>query len=161
MIVSNSTPLINFASIDRLDVLESLFQKIWIPSAVETEVIEKGKHYKSSIKLKQADFIHTKPVINIEHRNALLFDLDIGEAEAITIAFENNAELILLDEIAGRMVAEKYNLLFTGSIGCLVEAKRKNIIYSIKDLLIEMKIKANFWINPKLFKRVLIDNNEL
>ena len=31
MIISNSTPLINFAAIRRLDILEQLFGKIHIP----------------------------------------------------------------------------------------------------------------------------------
>ncbi len=42
MIVSNSTPLINFAAIGRLDILEALFQKVFIPRAVEYELLERG-----------------------------------------------------------------------------------------------------------------------
>ena len=35
MIVSNSTPLINFASIGRLDIMETLFAELTIPPAVK------------------------------------------------------------------------------------------------------------------------------
>ena len=44
MIVSNSTPLINFAAIGRLDILEAPFTKLTIPPAVEHELLERGSH---------------------------------------------------------------------------------------------------------------------
>ena len=44
MIVSNSTPLINFAAIGRLDILEALFTKLTIPPAVEHELLERGAY---------------------------------------------------------------------------------------------------------------------
>ena len=42
MIISNSTPLINFAAIRRLDILEALFTNVSIPPAVEHELLERG-----------------------------------------------------------------------------------------------------------------------
>ena len=42
MIVANSTPLINFAAIGRLDILEALFATVTIPPAVEHELFERG-----------------------------------------------------------------------------------------------------------------------
>ncbi len=45
MIISNSTPLINFSAIRRPDILHRLFGKIHIPPAVENELFVKGKHY--------------------------------------------------------------------------------------------------------------------
>ena len=52
MIISNSTPLINFSAIRRLDILEQLFGKIHIPKAVEQELLEKGREYPSAAELK-------------------------------------------------------------------------------------------------------------
>ncbi|MBC7090737.1 MAG: hypothetical protein H5T50_02330 [Nitrososphaeria archaeon] len=42
--VSNSTPLIYFAKIGRLDVLRVVFDKIFIPEAVFEETVIRGKH---------------------------------------------------------------------------------------------------------------------
>jgi predicted nucleic acid-binding protein len=36
-VISNATPLINFAAINRLDILQSVFDKILIPQAVYQE----------------------------------------------------------------------------------------------------------------------------
>lgn len=160
MIVSNSTPLINFAAIRRLDILEQLFTTIYIPEAVENELFEKGRHYPSATELEQATFIVTKEVKNVMLSDTLKLDLDDGEAEAITLALEQNAELLLLDEITGRMIAETHDIPFTGSIGCLVEAKRTGIITSIKPLLDAMQTDARFWINTRLYHAILKANGE-
>ncbi len=160
MIVSNSTPLINFAAIDRLDILEILFAEVTIPPAVEYEVLECGHRYPSMAVIRQASFIVRHDFNNIMLRDALTVDLDPGEAEAITLALEKKADLLLLDEIAGRTIAESYQLAFTGSIGCLVEAKKAGIIPAIKPLLDAMRQKARFWLNPRLYARILTEQGE-
>jgi len=160
MIVSNSTPLINFAAIGRLDILESLFTTLTIPPAVEHELLERGAQYPNVTLIRQAAFIVEQDIHNEMLRAALMIDLDPGEAEAITLALEHKADLLLLDEIAGRTVAESYQLAFTGSIGCLVEAKRAGIIPAIKPLLDAMRLEARFWVNPRLYARILGEQGE-
>ncbi len=160
MIIADSTPLINFAAIHRLDVLEQLFGMLVIPKAVETELLEKGERYPSAKELKRADFIDVIRINDLALCNSLKIDLDQGEAEVITLALEQNAELLLLDEIAGRTVAKFHNIPFTGSIGCLVEAKRTGIIPKIKPLLDAMVSEARFWVSEALYRRVLSDNGE-
>jgi predicted nucleic acid-binding protein len=57
MIVANSTPLINFAAIGRLDILHSLFTTIIIPPAVAHELFEHGRHYPTMSEIEKAAFI--------------------------------------------------------------------------------------------------------
>jgi len=160
MIVSNSTPLINFSAIGRLDILEALFTTLTIPPAVEHEILERGAQYPTVTIVRQAAFIVKQDIHNEMLRAALSLDLDPGEAEAITLALEHKADLLLLDEIAGRTIAESHQLAFTGSIGCLVEAKRVGIIPAIKPLLDAMRLEARFWVNPRLYARVLAEERE-
>jgi len=160
MIVSNSTPLINFSAIGRLDILEALFTTLTIPPAVEHEILERGAQYPTVTIVRQAAFIVKQDIHNEMLCAALSLDLDPGEAEAITLALEHKADLLLLDEIAGRTIAESHHLAFTGSIGCLVEAKRVGIIPAIKPLLDAMRLEARFWVNPRLYARVLAEERE-
>lgn len=160
MIVSNSTPLINFAAIGRLDILESLFTRVTIPPAVEYELLERGQQYPSMMAIRGASFIQQHDIQNIPLRDTLTLDLDMGEAEAITLALEQQADLLLLDEVAGRTIAETHGLRFTGSIGCLVEAKRMSIIPLVHPLLQAMQTEARFWIHPRLLAKVLAEQNE-
>jgi predicted nucleic acid-binding protein len=160
MIVSNSTPLINFAAINRLDILESLFGTVVIPPAVEYEVLECGHRYPSVTAIREATFIARHAIGNAMLRDALIIDLDPGEAEAIILALEQKADLLLLDEIAGRTIAESYQLAFTGSIGCLIEAKRAGIIPAVRPLLDAMRQEARFWLHPRLYARILLEQGE-
>ena len=160
MIIADSTPLINFAAIHRPDVLEQLFERIVIPEAVETELLKKGKRYPRAEELKRADFIDVIRIKDVALCNSLKIDPDHGEAEVITLALEQDAELLLLDEIAGRMIAKFHNIPFTGSIGCLVETKRTGIIPKIKPLLDATRLEARFWVSEKLYRCVLSDNCE-
>jgi predicted nucleic acid-binding protein len=161
MIIANSTPLINFAAIRRLDVLENLFKNIYIPLAVESELLTKGERYPTAAEIRKAEFIKPLEVKNTLLANTLKLELDDGEADAIVLALEQNGKLLLLDELAGRIIAENYGIPFTGSIGCLVEAKRLGIVSKIKPMLDDMQDKARFWINPSLYHRILETNEEL
>lgn len=160
MIVCNSTPLINFAAIGRLDILAGLFGTVAIPPAVEYEVLECGHRYPSMTAIRQAKFIEKHSISNTVLRDALIIDLDPSEAEAIALALEQKADLLLLDEIAGRTIAESYQLAFTGSIGCLIEAKRIVIIPAVKPLLDAMRQEARFWLNPRLYAMILMEQDE-
>ena len=64
MIVSNSTPLISFAAISRLDILEILLGTVVIPPAVEYEVLEFSSQYPSMTAVRQATFIARHDISN-------------------------------------------------------------------------------------------------
>lgn len=161
MIVSNTTPLINFCTIDRLDILHKLFGIIHIPNAVYNEIQSKLIKFPLLQKLLNdeqlvIDFVQNKSIVSM-----LQIDLQEGESEAIALALENNAKTILLDEIAARKIAEYKNMNFIGTIGILDIAKQKGIIEQVKPILDEIIEKGCFWINVNLYNFILNKNDEL
>lgn len=160
IIVSNTSPIINLAAIDQLNILQKLYDKIIIPEAVYHEIVITGAGQPGSKEIPKLDWIATQKVSNKSLLKALQYELDDGEAEAITLAIELNSDLLLIDERIGRSVASRFNVKYVGLIGSLFEAKSKGIIQSIKPLLDDLQIKAGFWISKRFYSRILEIANE-
>jgi predicted nucleic acid-binding protein len=151
-VVSNSTPIISLLKINRLELLQKIYTKIHIPVAVYHE-IEAGKTKKYYKDLSQIDWIQ---ITEIQDKQVVkkFPDLDAGEAEAIVLAVGLNADLILLDEKAGRYHAKHANLNVTGTIGMLIKAKSTGLIPELKPLLEELTEK-DVWISDRFRREIL------
>jgi len=161
MIVSNTSPIINLAAINQLDILNKLYNSIIIPEAVYHEIVVIGSGKPGSGEVLKSEWIVTQKVSNKLLVKALELEIDKGEAEAIALSAELNANLLLIDERIGRSIANRFNLNYVGLLGLLIEAKHRGIIKNIKPLLDELKIKGGFWIKDKLYFRILEKTNEL
>ena len=80
---------------------------------------------------------------------------DPGEAEALALAVEIQADWLLLDERAVRERADALGINYTGLIGLLARAKQKGLVPSVKPLLNALRHQAGFWISPALYQHVL------
>lgn len=151
-IVSNTTPIISLLKLNRLELLQQLYTQIHIPLAVYNE-IEAGKTKRYYKDLSKIDWIN---ITKIQDRQAVKYflDLDAGEAEAIVLATEINADLIILDEKLGRFHAKHADLKVTGTIGILIKAKTAGLIVNLKPLLDELTNKE-VWISGKLKREIL------
>ncbi|HKK10285.1 MAG TPA: DUF3368 domain-containing protein [Bacteroidales bacterium] len=151
-VVANTTPILSLIKINKLDLLEQLYGKIFIPKAVYIE-IQQGKQKPHYEDLKNKSWIEIKTLKKPEKFEFVL-NLDKGEAEAILLAKEINADLIIMDEIAGRRVARNIDSALTGTLGVLLKAKEKGFIGSVGSLLRELK-EEGIWISSKLEQKVL------
>jgi uncharacterized protein len=86
---------------------------------------------------------------------ALLHQLDEGEAEVIALAVEHPGCLALLDESDGRRVASSLGVERTGAIGLLLRAKGEGRISSLRAELDKIRSAAGFWIDDDLYRKVL------
>jgi predicted nucleic acid-binding protein len=107
-----------------------------------------------------ADWIQRHVVMNIQLAHALQQDLDGGEAEAIALALEIDAELLLMDESLGRNTARHLGLRCVGLIGTLVIAQRRGVISAVKPHLDMLRDIAGFRVSAALYSRVLKDQGE-
>lgn len=161
IVVSNSSPLINLARIGILDVLTQLYCELTIPEAVWLEVVIHGAGQPGADEVKSAGWIGKKAVANTQLVVALQQELDAGEAEAIALALEAGADLLLMDERLGRETARHLGLRCVGLIGVLVEAKQKSLIDAVKPYLDALRDVAGFHISDDLYARVLEDQGEV
>lgn len=155
IVVSDTSAIINLAAVEQLDLLRQLYGKIAIPQAVYHEIAVVGAGQPGATEVQTLEWIETKQVANDALATALQMELDVGEAEAIALAVELKADLLLLDERRGRVVASRLGLKFIGLLGVLIEAKDREFIPAIKPILDDLITKAGFWISDRLYARVL------
>ncbi|MDF5728267.1 MAG: DUF3368 domain-containing protein [Rhizonema sp. PD38] len=159
-VICNATPLINFAAINRLDILEAVFGKIIIPQAVYDETTVAG--FPGSEFVLQAitsSWLQIRSVSTIAH--SIPSELDNGEREAIALALDTGEKRILLDEREARQVAQSLGLQVIGTLGILLLAKNRKIIIRLQPLLDAMIVTAQYWVSSTLYKQVLQQAGEL
>lgn len=140
--VSNSSPLIALASIDRLNLLQTLFESVVIPLAVDREI-------KRSIPaappwLRVQSLASTLPTIVLRR------SLGDGEREAIALAVELHADWIILDDRPARGAAAAAGLNVVGTVGVLLGAKKVGLIGRIRPEL-DSLLKNSFFLGPELY----------
>lgn len=157
MVISNTTPLINFAEIGLLEVLEQLFPRIIIPQSVVEELKAKEVLFPNAANVPEMHFIEIANPESVILVNELKRGLHSGEAACIALAIESRtpSPKLILDEVAARQVAKFHDLKFTGTLGCLLEAKKRKLISNITPILEDLAGLARFWIHPNLKQRML------
>ncbi len=160
MIISNTSPLINLASIRMLHILEKLYGEIIIPFAVWDEIVIKGKGQPGSEEVKNANWIKKEAVKNIPLIESLTLSVDRGEAEVIALAKEKKAEFLIIDERMAREIARHLGLNYIGLLGVLREAKSRGMIKSIKKYMDSLRTSAGFWISDDVYKEILLIEKE-
>ncbi|HYU35354.1 MAG TPA: DUF3368 domain-containing protein [Thermoanaerobaculia bacterium] len=152
IVVSNSSPLISLGSIGRLDLLHEIFGEVSIPLTVLQEV--------RSVEISTESWIVPREVERPLLSRALESELDRGEAEAIALAVELRADLLLMDERRGRRAAARFGLKVLGVLGILVDAKRRGLVEKVQPLLGDLQERAGFRVSAALYQRALEEAGE-
>ena len=160
IIVTNSTPIIAFSRINQMELLQAIIEKLLIPPEVANELSEYGKAKRKSLDLNQYKWIKVQEVQDRSKVELLLPSLDRGEAEVIELAIESKADLILIDELTGRKVAESFDLNVIGSAGILIKAKEIGKIQAVKPYIDEM-IDKGIRYSERFYKSLLHQIGEL
>lgn len=155
IVVSDTSPILNLARVRRLDLLPALYGQVLIPPAVHNELTRAKNVEPRVIELALNSWLTVDTAKNEELVLQLCRNIDAGEAEAIVLALERQATLLLVDEKLGREAAKKLGLRITGLLGVLAEAKQARLIERVKPVLDELMAEARFWVTPDLYREVL------
>lgn len=154
LIVSDTTPIITLMKTGHLDILKHLYGKVLIPNAVYIELTGNEKFVAEASQVMVSDFLEVEEVDNEVAVKILqeVSGLDAGESEAIVMANNRKADLLVMDEHKGRSVAKKMGLSITGTIGLLLKAFDEGMLTAgdIEECIGKLK-KTNVRISEGLF----------
>lgn len=153
IVVSDTSPILSLALIERLELLRDLYGSIMIPEAVRAEIVATGQS--GAREVSQADWIMTRPIEPDVILKLLRREVDQGEAEAIGLALQSNADVLLIDERKARHLAVYLELGVVGLLDVLQEAKQRQLITSVKPVLDDLIGRARFRLSRKLYQRTL------
>jgi uncharacterized protein len=168
IVVSDTSPILSLALIGRLELLRDLYGTITIPDAVRSELITTDQG--GAREVIQADWIVTRPTRTAPRSGAsvdsdvvlklLLREVDRGEAEAIGLALQLKADVLLIDERKARHLAAYLELGVVGLLDVLQDAKQRHLITSVKPVLDDLIARARFRVSHKLYQRTLFTAGE-
>ncbi len=148
--VTNTSPVIALVGIGELRLVDALFERVFVPIEVWDELIDKpGAPEPAQLRaLRTVAFYPTQP---IPPEAAYL---DPGERAAIALAVSMPGAWVLLDEFAARKVAAQLRLPVKGTLGVLVEGKRRGLVAAVRPL-IEGMLANGCRLAPELVTMVL------
>ena len=85
-------------------------------------------------------------------------NLGAGESEALSLAVEIRADLLFVDERAGRRVAAALGVSVVGTLGVLLAAKRTGSIAEVRPC--GRAASTRLWVAPRLVKQALLAAGE-
>lgn len=157
-IIADSGPLISLAIIDRLELLQQLYQQVLVPPAVWEEVTVKGRGMPGADAVARLGWLEIRrPEPQVLQPLSIL--VDPGEAEVIALAQLVNDSIVLLDDSQARRVAERFDIPRIGTLGVLRRAKKQGLIDAIRPYIEQLKAN-NIYMSDRLIEAVLQDVGE-
>lgn len=128
IVVSDTSAISALFLIQKLELLSKLYGQVIVPTVVMQELLLLETDFEHDLSsLKSADWLSVVAI-----QNEILFQkyravLDEGESQALVLVKELSADLLLIDEMRGRAVAQAEGIAYTGVLGILLSAKAKGI----------------------------------
>ncbi|MFA4846370.1 MAG: DUF3368 domain-containing protein [Patescibacteria group bacterium] len=154
MTVADATPLIALARIDAFDLLRTVLHKVVIPPAVFTEVVTKGAgrpgERETLTGIVDGWIRQLRPTVLIRQPYR---GMHRGEIEVLSLAKYLSTQ-ILTDEFRARERAEVEHIPWIGTLDLIRLAKASGQIRAARPLIEALRV-AGFWMDDKLYQRVL------
>jgi predicted nucleic acid-binding protein len=150
-VVSNTSPLLFLSKVGRLSLLNDCFDRVYVPPAVIVET--------RSIPLGDDILVHDISPEGKGFVQGALGRLHRGELEAMRLALELGADLVLLDDLAARHKAQRMRLKMIGTIGVLLLANRRGVISAAeaRDALDELIDRHNLYLSQSIRQQVMTE----
>jgi predicted nucleic acid-binding protein len=152
VIVSDTSPIRYLVLIGEVALLQKLYGRILIPEAVRLELQQ--PHTPELVRTwvtSAPEWLETVPSSSISTLGVLAA-LGEGEREAIALALNSGADLLLVDDRTAAREARRLSLTITGTLGILVRAAEVGLL-DLRPALDRLE-RTNFRVNPKILRQL-------
>lgn len=154
VVVADATPLHYLILIGAIEVLPRTFEKIHIPVEVRDELSCEATPTDVRAWMRQPPvWLEVAATPLVVAADPALETLDSGERAAIILAESIRADLLLIDDRAGAVLAQRRGLTVTGTLGVIDLASRKGLL-DLRDAFVRLQ-KTNFRYPPSLIEMLL------
>lgn len=152
-VICNTSPLQYLHQIGHLGLLPRLVSRVIIPTAVADELAE-GRRRGLDLPVAEAF-----PWIDLRHPASerivrLVADLGPGETGVLLLALERADPVVILDDALARRHAETLGIPLTGTLGILLDAKRRGLVASVTPLIGDLQ-RMGFRLSERTRRAVL------
>jgi predicted nucleic acid-binding protein len=150
IVVSDAGPLHYLVLIGQIELLPHLYGQVVVPAAVVNEL----QHLRTPVVVRT--WIGTPPAwldIRATDADSTGTPLGTGELAAITLAEQLHASLVLMDDLDGRIEAERRSLKVIGTLGVLRDAALQQLI-DLPPVLDQLR-QTNFFVSPQVLQSLI------
>lgn len=157
-IISDATPLIYLAKIEKISLLKSPYNTIIISSEIKNEIVDEGKRLKE----KDAFFIEKEikdgfiEVIKVSNYIKPVFKIDKGELSILSLAKELSIKDVLIDEKLARIAAKVEGLTPRGTLFVILKNLKLKLI-NFDDFLriLNSLLEAGFRLKEEVYLKAI------
>ena len=158
--VVDASVLINLAAADLLPYLDQLFVQVHVPESVRRELLKWEEAERNTAQLSLQGLFESAlfaPCTASDERSLDLLraELDDGEAETIEQSQQVGANIVLIDERAGRRLAKNRGLDVRGSARILAQLHVGGFCHDHGAALGAMRKRGSAFIGDRHFRRAL------
>jgi predicted nucleic acid-binding protein len=150
LVVADTSPLRYLVVIQAIEILPLLYERVVVPQAVLTEL----QHPRSPHAVRA--WLATPPAwveVRQPQQRTRLARLGPGEQDAIHLAEELHADLVLMDDEDGRIEAERRAMAVIGTLGVLERAAERGLL-DLPSALARLRA-TNFFVDDALIQEAL------
>jgi predicted nucleic acid-binding protein len=146
-VVSDTTAITTLLKANEQQLLQELFERVFVPQAVWNEL----KEFHTDL----PEFVELHPVSDGSQRLPGTEFLGRGETEALLLAKQLNARLLLTDDRKARHAARRLQIPCIGLVGMVVHAKQRGKIFSVRDMLHTLETHGGLYLSDAVITDAL------
>jgi uncharacterized protein len=152
-IICNTSPLQYLHQLGHLSIVPALAGRILVPGSVASE-LDAGRFLGYDVPdVRALNWVSIREPVSLPAL-ALSSDLGPGEAAVLALALESRNAVVILDDNLARRVARLLKIPMTGTLGLLLDARKKGLVSEIKPLLDRLD-QLNFRVSTETRAAVL------